>query len=153
MNCFDFQQLISAVLDQELNEEAQKSLAEHLKICANCTGFAKKLEELKLIVASWKNIEMPIELEEQILNSTLETTPSKKLFFSFLKGYYKVPRSLAWASALLLFLFLFNSIFTPLRTISDSEKVLKVSPEADKRQKIILTEKDVVQTYHYDKTK
>ena len=147
MNCLDFQQLISAALDQELTVEEQQILAEHLKICTNCSEFAKKLNEQKDLTSRWTDIQIPMEIEEQILNRTVKTTHQEKPNIGYLKGYYKVPKSLAWASVFLFLILVLNSIFSPLRTVSESEKVQKISPQLTKVQKIILTEKDVVKTY------
>lgn len=147
MNCFDFQQLISASLDKELTHQEEQILAEHLKSCPNCTEFSKKLEELKATTLAWKNISIPIELEKQILKSTVKTASAKKSVFSFISGYYRVPRSLAWASVLLLLILMVNSILNPVKSIVEAEKVEKLQPEIPRVQKIVLTEKDVVKTY------
>ncbi len=147
MNCLDFQKLISVALDQELTIEEQEILAEHLKMCPNCAKFSKSLEELKGIASKWEDIPVPIKLEKQILTETVKTSQAAKPVFSFLKGYYQVPRSLAWASVLLFLIVVLNSIFIPLRTVSELEKLQKISPPVTKVQKIVLTEKDVVRTY------
>ncbi len=138
MNCFDFQQLISAALDKELTFQEEQLLAEHLKSCPDCAEFAKKLEELKAATSAWKNIPIPIELEKQILKSTVRTAGVEKPVFSFLKGYYRVPRGLAWASVLLFLTLLVNSFLSPVKTLTKSES---------KVQKIVLSESDVVKTY------
>jgi predicted anti-sigma-YlaC factor YlaD len=78
MNCSDFQELISAKLDKELTQEEEKLLTEHLKTCINCAGFAKELEELKVTTSSWKNEQIPMELEKKILKRTIKTSRKEK---------------------------------------------------------------------------
>ena|SRR3972149_7814938 len=147
MNCLDFQELISAKQDKELTQEEEKILSEHLKTCANCAGFAKRLEELKTTLKAWEDVQIPPELETEILNRTVRTIRKERSIFSFMKGYYRVPRSLAWVSILLLFMFLINSFFNPIRTITEISKIERGVQEESKFQRIVLTEKDVVGTY------
>jgi len=147
MNCLDFQQLISAKLDKELTQDEEQILSEHLKICTNCASLAKELEELKVITSTWKNVQIPVELEKQILNRTVKTTRKERPVLSFLGGYYKVPRSLAWASILLCLILLVNSFLNPLSTIKGARKIEKPIQEISRVQKIVLTERDVVVTY------
>lgn len=147
MECLDYQTLISATLDGELSSQDEQILAEHLKICPNCTKFLKNLQELRGIASKWENIPIPIELEKQILAQTVKTYQEPKPVFSFLKGYYQIPRSLAWASIFLFLMLVLNSIFNLLKTITESEKGLTISPTGTKVQKVVLTDKDVVRTY------
>jgi len=147
MNCFDFQELISAKLDKELTPEEEKLLAEHLKTCTHCAGLAKKLEELKITTSIWKNEQIPSELEKRILKHTVEISRKEKPVLGFLKGYYKVPKGLAWASIILFLMFLINSFFNPIRTITGISKIEREVREEPKSQRIVLTENDVVRTY------
>jgi hypothetical protein len=147
MNCSDFQELISAKLDKELTKEEEKLLSEHLKTCINCAGFAKELRELKIITSNWRNEQIPPGLEKRILTQTVDISRKEKPVLSFLKGYYKIPKSLVWASTLLFLMILFNSIFNPIRDISEAPKIERAVPEKSKFQRVVLTEKDIVVTY------
>lgn len=138
MNCHDIQQLISAKLDEELTPEEEQILSEHMPYCYNCSAFAKKLEELKVLSSNWQEVQIPAELERQILSKTVKPVKKEIAFWSFLSGYYRVPRSLAWASVLLFLIFLVNSILSPVKTLTKSE---------NRVQKIVLSETDIVKTY------
>jgi anti-sigma factor RsiW len=147
MNCSDFQELISARLDKELTPEEEKVLAQHLETCANCATLAKKLEELQLICSNWKNAQIPVELEKQILNRTVRTPQEKRPASGLLGGYYKVPKSLAWASILLFLILMVNSFLNPLGKISHPPETGKSVKELSGVQRVVLTENDVVRTY------
>ncbi len=147
MNCFDFQELISAKLDKELTKEEERLLSEHLKICTDCANFAKELEELKVTTSTWKNEQIPSELEKRILKHTLKISPKEKPVLSFLKGYYKVPKSLAWASIILFLMLLINSFLNQVGPTTGISKFESTVQEEPKSQRIVLTEKDVLRTY------
>lgn len=147
MNCSDFQPLISAKLDKELTPEEEKILARHLKTCANCAILAKELEDLRIIYSSWENVQIPVELEKQILNRTVKTTQEKRPALGFLGGYYKVPKGLAWASILLFLILVVNSFLNPLGNFSQLREIEKPVPELSSVQRVVLTENDVVRTY------
>ena len=144
MNCRDFQELISAKLDKELTLEQERILAEHLNVCTVCVDFARKFEELKFMTSTWENAQIPRELERKILDYTLKTAPREKSIFSFLRGYYEIPRSLAWASVLLFLVLLISFSLNPLKPVMHTEKAERPKQEIAKVQKIVLTQRDVV---------
>lgn len=146
MNCSDFQELISAKLDKELTPEEEKILAEHLETCNNCASLARKLGELKVIASNWGNIKIPVELEKQILNRTVNKAREKKPVLSLFGGYYRVPKGLAWALVLLFLILVVNSFTGSFKNFDGSHKIEKTVQEFPKVQKIILTENDMVGT-------
>ncbi len=153
MNCSGFQKLISANLDKELTLQEEEILAQHLKICPRCAGFQKELEELEVATSAWQNVQIPSELEREILNRTVKTARKDSPVFSLLRGHYKVPRGLAWASAVLFLMLLINSVLSPLRSVTEAERVETYQPGITRVQTVILTEKDVVKTYNISQNK
>jgi anti-sigma factor RsiW len=147
VNCSDFQKLISAKLDDELMPREEQTLAQHLKVCSNCVRFKEGLEELRATTSAWRNVQIPAELEREILNRTVKTTRKGSPAFRFLRGHYRVPRGLAWASAALFLVLLINFALNPPRTVGEAQRVEESVRGRTGVQKVILTEEDVVRTH------
>ena len=64
--CEKFQELISAALDDELNEDEKAQLAEHLKSCPECARVYEAFSSLSEAMDSELQ-EMPSELHENIM--------------------------------------------------------------------------------------
>ena len=147
MQCSDFQKLISAKLDKELNSEEGQILSRHLETCPACREFEKSLRDLQTSIQTWENVEIPIDLENRILRQTVKSIRKDNPLFGFLRGYYKIPRGLAWASGLLLLSLLIFSILRSGRTVPEAGRLTQTAPVITRVQKIVLTEKDVIKTY------
>jgi predicted anti-sigma-YlaC factor YlaD len=61
MNCRDYQQMISKLVDLELKAAASAELFEHLGKCAECRGF---LDTMMKLTAELDRTGMPLELSE-----------------------------------------------------------------------------------------
>ncbi len=147
MLCSDYQELISAQLDKELTPAEEQALSAHLKECTVCSDFAKKIAELKNLATSWENEPMPKALERQILARTTHIGIEKLPVFNFMAGHYKVPKGLAWATVVLFFVLLFNTFLGPLTARHGPDEARPTMTEKTGVQKILLTERDVVQVH------
>ena len=144
MNCEQIRQLISALVDQELNERERVTLDEHLAECSECAQYSEQIRELKRLTTEWEASQMPPEIERSILERAKQKPPG---WLGRLGGdSYRIPRPVAWAAVLLLVLLSVNSMIS--RDGSTPEEQLITTPEDSQPvQHIILTEADIVQTY------
>jgi predicted anti-sigma-YlaC factor YlaD len=92
MNCEDFQQLISTEMDGELSPSDEKLLWEHLSSCETCRAWRRDQIEIRLELQRWPEEEMPA----MAVPMAAQSEPPRA-------RVYRVPRVLAWAAALLLF--------------------------------------------------
>ena len=144
MNCEHYRQLISALVDKELNTEERGSLDVHLAECSECAQYAEQIRELDRLTSEWEASAMPPEIEQSVLANS-KTKPHGWLSRLW-SGSYRIPRPVAWAAMLLLVLLSVNGLLN--RGSVDLEDELIVSPEDSLPvQHIVLTKADVVQTY------
>ena len=144
MNCEQYRQLISALVDKELNSEERGSLDKHLADCSACKQYAEQVRELERLTSEWEASTMPPDVEQAVLART-KAKPRGWLARVW-NDSYSIPRPLAWAAMLLLVLLSVNGLLN--RGGSAPEEELIISPEDSLHvQHIILTKADVVQTY------
>lgn len=144
MNCEQYRQLISALVDKELNERERGSLDEHLAECSECAQYSEQIRELERLTTEWETSQMPPDLEQGILEKGKQKP--RGLLSRLWGGSYHIPRPVAWAAVLLLVFLSVNSLIS--RNGSTPEDELIMSPDDSLPvQHIILTKADVVQTY------
>ena len=73
MNCEDYQELISAWIDDELSSFEEKSLIEHLDICPNCRSDWKYMANMQNPVNKITDPDIPSKLFEQIMSKIDES--------------------------------------------------------------------------------
>lgn len=148
MSCKRFRELLSARRDGELAPGELAELEEHLRSCRECRSFAGDLERLGTELEDRLPEQLPRKIERAILAETTGSgTRSGNRPAGFMKGYYRVPRGLAWVTALVLIVLLINQLFEPFS--EDSPKRSPVPAEDQPVQRIVLTQKDIVSTYHF----
>ena len=144
MNCAYFREMLSARIDGELSRDEEAALDEHLEGCDSCRKFAAAMAGMKEAAAGDKQEAMPAGLEEKILSQTIKASPKKESVLGFIKGYYRVPRGLAWAALVLLFILTVNSF----RGVTDKDAGLTPSVEVSEHafviQRVTLTQDDII---------
>lgn len=149
MNCTRYRELISARRDGEITLDELADLERHLRDCPDCRSFADELENLGEALAERPHEPIPESIERRILSDTIgakESSTSRPA--GFLRGYYRIPRSLAWAGIFVLAFLLFMQIFEPF-----SRDLRRRSPgpaEEPLQQHIVLSQKDIVYTHSFD---
>jgi anti-sigma factor (TIGR02949 family) len=69
MNCDEAQELITALVDQELRDPERNSVAAHLQECANCRSVLENEQAIKQEVrAAGERIRAPSQLRERVLS-------------------------------------------------------------------------------------
>lgn len=148
MNCTQYRELISARRDGEITPDELTDLERHLRDCPDCRAFARELEELGEAMVERPRERIPEKVERRILSDTIgakASTVSRRA--GFLRGYYRVPRSLAWAGVIALVVLVFFQIFAPL---SKESRELTPAPVEDRvSQHIVLSQRDIVYTHSF----
>ena len=67
MNCEDYTELLSARLDGELTPEEEKTLEDHLNICADCRAVAEDLERIHLSFEDLEPVPAPDSLARDVM--------------------------------------------------------------------------------------
>jgi anti-sigma factor RsiW len=148
MNCTRYRELISARRDGEIAPDELADLEKHLRDCPDCRSFAHQLENLGEVMAQRPHAQIPENIERRILSDTIgEKESSISRPAGFLRGYYRIPRSLAWAGILALVVLVFFQIFSPLS--EDSRKRTPVPMETRQSQRIVLSQRDIVYTHSF----
>ena len=144
MDCDYFRELLSANRDGELTEQENRVLTAHLQTCLPCRAFADELAALGDALALWRPEPLPSTVKDQILARTMGHAVNSRT--GFLRGYYRIPRSLAWAAILAVVLLLVNTFagqFSARRPDAPSKP-----PDGSVMvQKVVLTQKDLVSSY------
>jgi len=140
MPCQRYHEMLSAQLDGELPPDQAEVLTAHLETCATCRRLRQELTTLHNDMALDETAVLPAAVEKRILSVTTgaEAAPWR--------GYYRVPRSLAWAAVLLLVLLAGNAMFDLAR--SDIDKMAAPSTHAKefRIQQVEITDADIVGT-------
>ncbi len=144
MKCELYRELISARLDRELQPDELETLEAHLEQCSECAAFARQVKQLQELAATSPPTAMPREVEEAILS---RTNRQRSLWRRLFRGYYRIPRPLAWAAALVLLFLALDAARGP-KSAEDPDDT-REAPTITRLavQKIVLTEVDVVCTY------
>ena len=144
MKCEYFREMLSAHLDGELSREEEEALDEHLEGCESCRVFAAAIGGLKEKAAADRVETIPSGLEEKILSQTIKGSPKKESALGFIRGYYRVPRGLAWATAVLVLILAVNSF----RGVPDKSEMVAPSVEMSEQafviQRVTMTQDDVI---------
>lgn len=147
MSCEKYRELISARLDNELFGEEQKVLGSHLESCSDCRRFAGELESFAGLGGSSQAGQLPPALEARILRQTVRSAGGRKSLWSYLYGYYRIPRGLAWAAMLAALLLVTDAIVKsdmPQFTSDETPATMETADNGVKR--IVLSEDDIVST-------
>jgi len=144
VNCEYYQELISARLDGELSREEEQALAEHLEGCESCREFSAALGGVKKAAAEDSMQAMPVELENEILRQTVNAEQKKGSILGFIKGYYRIPRGLAWATAALLLILAVNSFRGSIDGGPIAEPKVEIINQAFVIQRVTLSQDDVI---------
>lgn len=113
--CEQYELYISAFIDNELDEEQQIELFEHLASCPNCRSHLKELKQIK---------EGTMHLKEYL-------TPPVELEYFWHNLYHKIERGISWSLIILGSLVLFiTGLFMIVKEIWISNElsiILKIS--------------------------
>jgi len=145
MDCDYFRELLSANRDGELTEQENRVLTAHLQTCLPCRAFADELSALGDALALWRPEPLPSMVKDQILGRTIGHAVNSRT--GFLRGYYRIPRSLAWAAILAVVLLLVNTIADPFSAHRQPDAASSPSVGSVRVQKVVLTQKDLVSSY------
>lgn len=145
MNCEQYRQLISALVDKELNESERVTLDEHLALCSECAQYSEQIRELERLTTEWEASQMPSGVEQAILEAAKQKPHG--WLGRLWSGSYHIPRPVAWAAVLLLLLLAVNSWRGHDDATPPDELIIAPDDLRPKVQKIILTQADIVQTY------
>ncbi len=74
MNCEEFRDKVSALIDGELPEDARKEMLAHRAACAECNRYATEIEHVDEILRAEPLPELPPELVERLKVIELEWT-------------------------------------------------------------------------------
>ena len=89
MTCADYQEWISADLDAELREDDEPALWDHLAGCPTCRGWRRDVQAIHTDFSRWPEEALPArDAPGQIVHKS---------------RVYHVPRLVAWAAILALF--------------------------------------------------
>jgi hypothetical protein len=144
MECSEIKKLISAHLDSELIPIEHQRLTDHLEVCADCRQFQRELIALRQAMAAAKDEMIPREADQVIIDRTINRVSLIKKFIGIPGGYYRIPRSVAWAAALLLMFLLGNTITDRLTTLHKTAIARGNLSESAMIQKIEMTQSDLV---------
>ncbi len=74
MNCEEFRDKISALIDGELPEEERKEMLAHRTACAECDRYATEIEHVDEVLRAEPLPDLPPELVEKLKKIELEWT-------------------------------------------------------------------------------
>ncbi|MBX2991659.1 MAG: zf-HC2 domain-containing protein [Bacteroidetes bacterium] len=118
MNCNEYQELVSALMDNELQEPESATTFHHLGECKRCRNYMRTLLQLRSALTASKEVAVPATLDEKVLSMPLHTATSHRSRFSeFWKEKFAVPAP-ALAAA---FLLLIASLATSMLFLSERQ--------------------------------
>jgi anti-sigma factor RsiW len=80
MNCEQYQENISQLIDGELDSVAESNLFQHMSTCEACRVFFKNLLKLNHELTSARSIQVPASLNQRILTMNLSrATPMRRM--------------------------------------------------------------------------
>jgi anti-sigma factor RsiW len=148
MNCTYYRGLISARRDGEITRDELADLDKHLRECPDCRAFARELADLGKALSERPREKFPENLERRILAETTGGTKRAAIKPSgLLRGYYRIPRGLAWAGILALVVLIFLQVFEPFSGNLQSPAPTPI--ENQPSQRIVLSQRDIVYTHSF----
>lgn len=112
INCENIKSMLSAYIDNELNDIDKLNIEKHLKTCSNCTKELHELEQIISLVANYGDEDLPIgfgdDLHMKLINANV--TDKKKSGAAILKNKYL--RICSTIAAGLLICFMLKDYFT-----------------------------------------
>lgn len=103
MNCNEYQELVSALIDNELQESESATAFHHLGECGRCRSFMRTLLQSRSALAANTEAAVPATLDDKVLSIPLHTPTARRLKFSELwKEKFAVPVPALAAAFLLL---------------------------------------------------
>ncbi len=111
MKCNDYQELISAGLDDQLSPEETRTLKAHLETCAECREFAETAGDLCRLSSTEKGELLPTGLEREILRKTLRT--ERGFLARLFRNNYQIPGPIVWAAAAALLFLTVHTLMGP----------------------------------------
>ena len=67
MNHKDYREQLSALLDNELDEEAREEVLRHLSACEECQSYFEELSDLHDAMSGWEELDPPADFAEGVL--------------------------------------------------------------------------------------
>ena len=119
MNCNEYQELVSALMDNELQEPESAKLFGHLAKCESCRGYLRTFLHLQSTFTAGKEVVVPGRLDERVLSIPLDATatPRRFRFSEFWKEKFAVPVPAVAAA----FLLLLASLATSMLFLSEHQ--------------------------------
>lgn len=68
MNCFDIQCLLDAYADDELVQEDQEAVTEHLKTCPNCAEQAREIMQIRQMLKGLGEVQAPVGFAKDLIS-------------------------------------------------------------------------------------
>jgi hypothetical protein len=100
MSCENFREMISAFIDNELDENEVDILQTHLRSCSDCNRLLNELLTMSGINRKMHNIPMPPEVADNILKLTVKSERKWLFPLTYITGFWRIPRGLAWVGVL-----------------------------------------------------
>jgi hypothetical protein len=145
MSCEKYREMISAQLDNELDQSEIADLKEHIDVCSDCRQFRTELARLGAVGKPSKMTRMPGQVEKDIFKNTIGSKKHTKSIFDFLIGYYRIPRGLVWAGMLAGLLLIGNTIIE-LNLFESKTGIAntKAAGQDEIVKKVVLSDDDIV---------
>lgn len=142
MDCKQFQEIISALVDNELNEDEKNEAQAHLKKCLHCF-FDYKIESIikYLVKFRFKKSKCPESLKNQIANQLISQTASKVSVYEKIYNLILQPK-IRYAIAFIL-IFSGISYFLINQTSDDMPFVRMIDENYHKIKSLNLPEKTI----------
>ena len=67
MNHKEYREQLSALLDNELDEEAREEVLRHLSACEECQSYFEELSDLHDAMSGWEELDPPADFAERVL--------------------------------------------------------------------------------------
>jgi anti-sigma factor RsiW len=92
MNCRSAESLYSAFLEDELNQEEQRSLEAHLLGCRRCSAAVKELRQTLALVGALPSIETSPHFEDEIFDRIRSGEALRPTMIEWLGGFFTADR-------------------------------------------------------------
>ena len=141
MSCEKYQELISALIDDEIGKDERLALDRHMAECHDCRREYERLLDMSVKLRDNRLAQMPDDVEAKIRESIRQPAAQETPAMHIWRGTYRIPRPVAWVAAAALMILALNA-FIPGK---QPEKRL-VIPQSQSQtvQTITLTEADIV---------
>ncbi len=78
MSCEQFQDLLTAFLENELSADENLLISTHLEQCPECRELLKHMQEMQLVFADLPEVEPPARIRKNVMAVIAQTQPAKK---------------------------------------------------------------------------